>query len=129
ILLSQGSSARMQFELSVQHDDQAGLRYDVTHMTTAIQLVRQNLGVAILPRLALAALPLDGLAYQAVADASARRSIGVIYRNDRHLSPAAQAFIGLLHQTTTAISAKKTLKGAVGRGASDKSRQTQAQRD
>src|SRR5690606_3818617 len=37
ILLSQGSSARMQFDRAVAQDPGAqGLRYDVTHMTTAI---------------------------------------------------------------------------------------------
>jgi len=104
ILLSQGSSARMQFDHSVKQDEAVqGLRYDVTHMTTAIQLVRQNLGIAILPRLALPALPLERLAYRPVADASARRTIGIIYRRDRHLSPAAHAFIALLQKTATDV--------------------------
>src|SRR5690606_15962598 len=104
ILLSQGSSARMQFDRAVAQDPGAqGLRYDVTHMTTAIQLVRQNLGIAILPRLALPALSLNGLAYRSVADASAHRTIGIIYRRDRHLSPASQAFIALLQSTASTI--------------------------
>lgn len=105
ILLSQGSSARMQFDRAIAQDTaQQGLRYDVTHMTTAIQLVRQGLGVAILPRLALPALPLEGLSCRPVDDDSARRTIGVICRSDRHLSPAAQAFISLLHGTAQQIS-------------------------
>lgn len=104
ILLSQGSSARMQFDRSVKKDESAhGLRYDVTHMTTAILLVRQGLGVAILPRLALRALPLDGLAYRSVDDMSARRTIGIIYRRDRHLSPAANALVGKLQEQAAAI--------------------------
>lgn len=104
ILLSQGSSARMQFDRSVKHDGiMQGLRYDVTHMTTAALLVRQGLGVAILPRLALPSLPLDGLAYRPVSDASARRTIGVIYRRDRHLSPAAKALVAELEKEAVTV--------------------------
>lgn len=93
ILLSHGSSARMQFDRSVKQDEtKQGLRYDVTHMITAILLVRQGLGVAILPQLALSGLPMEGLAYRPIVDASAKRRIGIIHRRDRHLSPAAEAF-------------------------------------
>ncbi len=104
ILLSQGSSARMQFDRSITQDETAqGLRYDVTHMTTAALLVRQGLGIAILPRLALPSLPLDGLAYRSLADETAQRTIGIIYRRDRHLSPAAKALVVELEQQAAAI--------------------------
>src|SRR5690606_35733892 len=104
ILLSQGSSARMQFDRSVKQDESAqGLRYDVTHMTTAVLLVRQGLGVAILPRLALPSLPLEGLAYRSLSDATAQRTIGIIYRRDRHLSPAAKALVAELEEQAAAI--------------------------
>lgn len=102
ILLSQGSSARMQFDRSITQDETIkGLRYDVTHMTTAALLVQQGLGIAILPRLALPSLPLEGLAYRPLADQSAKRTIGIIYRRDRHLSPAATVLVEeLKHQAT-----------------------------
>lgn len=104
ILLSQGSSARMQFDRAVEQDDSAqGLRYDVTHMTTAALLVRQGLGTAILPRLALPSLPLTGLAYRPVEDSSAQRTIGVVYRRDRQSSPAAQALIAEIQKQAAAI--------------------------
>lgn len=97
ILLSQGSSARHQFDRAVISDDTvAGLRYDVTHMATAALLVRQGLGVALLPRLALPALHLDGLSSRRLSDASAQRTIGVLHRRDRLMSPAGQAFIAQL---------------------------------
>ncbi|WZB73842.1 LysR substrate-binding domain-containing protein [Achromobacter insuavis] len=67
------------------------LRYDVTNMGTAAGMVRQGLGVSVLPRLALPELNLAGLRAAALCDASARRAIGLLHRRDRSLSPAAQA--------------------------------------
>lgn len=94
VLLSQGSSAREQFDRAIMTDESiAGLRYDVTHMTTALLLVRQGLGLTLLPRLALSVLPLEGLQHRPVQDGNARRTIGILHRRDRQLSPAAQAFI------------------------------------
>lgn len=99
ILLSQGSSARAQFELAVQAEGAApaaSSRYDVTHMTTAAGMVRQGLGITMLPRLALPELNLKGLLSKPLVDASARRTIGLLHRHDRSLSPAAQAFAAQL---------------------------------
>ncbi len=99
VLLSHGSSARSMFDRSIAADDSAtGLRYDVTHMTTSVLLVRQGLGIALLPRLALPALHLEGLRYKPISDKSAKRTIGVIRRRDRHLSPASQVFIEQLQR-------------------------------
>lgn len=99
ILLSQGSSARQQFDRAVPPDGAvAGLRYDVTHMATAALLVRQGLGVAVLPRLALPALHLDELQNRPIEDDSAQRNIGILHRRDRLLSPAAHALAQQLEQ-------------------------------
>jgi len=94
ILLARGSSARWQFDHAIQNEPLAtgvGLRYDVTNMGTAAGMVRQGLGVSVLPRLALPELNLAGLACTPLYDDSARREIGVLHRRDRSLSPAAQA--------------------------------------
>ncbi len=110
ILLSQGSSARTQFELAVQAEGSApaaSSRYDVTHMTTAAGLVRQGLGITLLPRLALPELNLKGLLSKPLADASASRNVGLLHRRDRSLSPAAQAFAAQL--TKIANQVEKTL--------------------
>jgi DNA-binding transcriptional LysR family regulator len=99
ILLSQGSSARTQFDLAVLTEaaaPAASSRYDVTHMTTAAGLVRQGLGITLLPRLALPELNLSGLLSKPLDDASAHRTIGLLQRHDRSLSPAAQAFAAQL---------------------------------
>jgi len=63
-------------------------------------MVRQGLGVSVLPRLALPELNLSGLLCTPLCDASARRYIGVLHRRDRTLSPAAQA---LVEQLETAM--------------------------
>ncbi|MVW72785.1 LysR family transcriptional regulator [Bordetella sp. 15P40C-2] len=94
ILLSHGSSARWQFDHAVQDETLpagVGLRYDVTNMGTAAGMVRQGLGVSVLPRLALPELNLSGLVCTPLYDESARREIGILHRRDRSLSPAAQA--------------------------------------
>lgn len=94
ILLARGSSARWQFEQAVRNEPLPrgeGLRYDVTNMGTAAGMVRQGLGVSVLPRLALPELNLAGLLCTPLYDDSARREIGILHRRDRPLSPAAQA--------------------------------------
>ncbi len=110
ILLSQGSSARAQFELAVGAEAAApatSSRYDVTHMTTSAGLVRQGLGITMLPRLALPELNLKGLKSRPLNDASARRTIGLLHRRDRSLSPATRALAAQL--TKVAVQVEKTL--------------------
>lgn len=106
ILLSQGSHARQQFDRAVRDEVGApttALRYDVTHMGTAAAMVRQGLGVSVLPRLALPELNLSGLCCTPLCDASARRYIGMLHRRDRSLSPAAQALVAQLEKAMADI--------------------------
>lgn len=102
VLLSQGSSIRDQFDQAAERETAAPLsssHYDVTHMTTAVGLVRQGLGITVLPRLALPELNLTGLLSKPLNETSARRTIGLMHRRDRSLSPAAQAF----HEQLTTV--------------------------
>ncbi len=97
ILLSRGSSVRELYDEATEDRPSnaaeiSASRYDVTHMTTAIRLVRQGLGITVLPSLALPELDLEGLATCRLADASARRTLGILHRKDRSLSAAASAF-------------------------------------
>jgi DNA-binding transcriptional LysR family regulator len=99
ILLSQGSSMRSLLDRSILEQPAApssSLHYDVTHMTTAVGMVRQGLGITVLPRLALPELHLQGLLSKPLNEATARRTIGLLHRQDRSLSPAAQAFMAQL---------------------------------
>ncbi len=107
VLLSQGSSARAQFERALDNagPGTAGLRYDVTHMTTATQLVRRGMGLTLLPRLALSALNLTSLKSRPLEDESARRMLGVAWRKDRHLSPGAVLLVERLRQAADAAEA------------------------
>lgn len=96
ILLSRGSSVRELYDEATHEEAEAtaaASRYDVTHMTTAIRLVRQGLGITVLPALALPELDLSGLVACQLSDVSAKRTIGVLYRRDRSLSAAATAFV------------------------------------
>ncbi len=106
ILLSQGSNARQQFDRAVRDEvnvSATALRYDVTNMGTAAGMVRQGLGVSVLPRLALPELNLSGLQCTPLGDASARRYIGLLHRRDRSLSPAAQALVAQLEKAMADI--------------------------
>lgn len=99
VLLSRGSSARWMFEKALRLQSlEPRLHYDITHMASAIVLVRQGLGIGVLPQLPLEALPLEGLSYRPIDEPSAQRSLGIMYRKDRHLSPASRAFIRTLHE-------------------------------
>ncbi|WP_020200606.1 MULTISPECIES: LysR family transcriptional regulator [Cupriavidus] len=110
ILLSQGSSVRQQFDRAVSASAAASTthsRYDVTHMTTATGLVRRGVGITVLPRLALPELNMDGLQSKPLQEASARRTIGLLHRHDRSLSPAAEAFASQLRAVIADV--EKTL--------------------
>lgn len=98
VLLSQGSSARARYDHAVQNStSRIGLRYDVTHLATAVHLVRQGLGITLIPRIAIPSLDLEDLQYRVIASASARRKVGLLHRRDRKSSPAASLFIDRLH--------------------------------
>lgn len=94
VLLSHGSSVRRQFDRAMPPGERANvLHYEVTHMATVMVLVRQGLGIAVLPRLPLETLQIGELRFRPIADESAHRQIGVLHRRERHLSPGSRAFI------------------------------------
>lgn len=112
VLLSQGSSARAQFDRAITSDSSlAGLRYDVTHMITAVLLIKQGLGITLIPRLALPALPLEGLIHTPIADDTAKRTIGILRRKDRERSPAGKVFYEQVQQTAREIEYQYSLSG------------------
>ncbi len=120
ILLSQGSNARQQFDRALREDAGAGAAapvYDVTNMGTAAGMVRQGLGVSVLPRLALPELNLAGLQCAALCDASAHRDIGLLHRRDRSLSPAAQALAAQLEVVVREVQARLVPLGTGGTAA------------
>lgn len=97
ILLSKGSSARNLYEKAVAEvTTRAGLRVDTTHMGTAIRFVHQGMGVAVLPRLALQSLNLNGLIYKPLADPVAHRKIGLVHQKKQTLTRAGADFLSQL---------------------------------
>jgi DNA-binding transcriptional LysR family regulator len=99
VLLAHGSSARQQFDRAVRLEETSSvLHYEVTHMATALAVVKQGLGIAVLPRLPLKALPMSDLRFMPIEGDTAHRRIGVLYRRERHLSPASRAFIELVKE-------------------------------
>ena len=114
VLLSRGSSARDLFDEATGEQTEttaAASRYDVTHMTTAIRLVRQGLGMTVLPALALPELELGDLVVCKLQDTSARRMIGALHRRDCSLSAAATAFAGKLATVADELGGKASLRG------------------
>lgn len=105
VLLARGSNAREQFDRALQagSDESAEPvtpRCDVTHIITAASMARHSLGVALLPRLALPELNLQGLIARPIHAPNAHRDIGLMHRRDRVLGPATRYFIEQLRSVT-----------------------------
>src|SRR5687767_5274911 len=90
--------------------------YEVTYMTTALGLVRAGEGVSLLPSTAHEVQMLAGLASRPFAGRRLERTIVVVRKSGRTLSPAAEGFIEVLREWTARLPAarKKTAspKGA-----------------
>lgn len=76
--------------------------YEVANMVTALSMVRAGLGVTIMPRMVLPELNMKGLIAARINDPRPARTIGIITRRDRPLSPAAAAYVELLFATARA---------------------------
>ena len=73
--------------------------YEVANMVTALSMVRAGLGVTVMPRMVLEELNMKGLAAGRIHDPRPVRSIGILTRRERALSPAAAAYVDLLFTT------------------------------
>lgn len=67
---------------------------EVTYIATAIGMVKAGLGVAILPSSALELEELRSLKAIPINSNELKRTVGIIQRRHRSLSPAATAFLG-----------------------------------
>lgn len=74
----------------------ANYPFEVTHMATAVSMVRHGMGVAVTPTSAIDGLNVKGLGFAAISEASATRELGCIHRANRTLSAAAQQFLALV---------------------------------
>lgn len=99
ILPGKDSSNRPLLELA--HDTGSGgtypeSMYEVQRSSTAVGLVAQGLGVAVVPSLALQPGAYPKLRVLALADPVIRRTFVLLQRRSAHLSPAAQALCDMI---------------------------------
>ncbi len=87
--------------------------YTTPSLTTAIGLVRQQIGCAVLPLLPLENLNLERLVMRRLERPGIWRENGLITSKDRRLSPAAQAFVEAARLTAS----RYTLPEAMARQA------------
>ena len=78
----------------------AGVRLRIVHevslLTTAMALAARGLGVAVVPASVLARDAAQGLVARRLTRPQVERNVAVIHRQERSLSPAAQAFAEML---------------------------------
>lgn len=73
--------------------------YEVTHLSTSLGLVEAGLGISVLPRLATPQGEHPIIVTRKIGKPQVSRTIGVVRRRGRQLSPAAQRFFDLLMKT------------------------------
>lgn len=95
ILTGRDSSVRMHVErLFEDHGLGLNRHIEANYMSTVIALVKQGMGVSLLPESALHGQ--EGLACIRLKSAALSRSIGVITRSEHRLGPAAEALVDRL---------------------------------
>ena len=92
--------------------------FEVVNMVTALTMVRQGLGVTVLPRIALDSMRMDGLVHRRLADPRPMRRIGVVRRADRVSSPAVERFIAYLAEESAPSRLPQPPRSALGRSLS-----------
>ncbi|MEQ8602586.1 MAG: LysR family transcriptional regulator [Marivibrio sp.] len=75
-------------------------------VTSALALVRAGLGVTILPRLVAPTGESDLIFLEMAPDAAPRRTVGLITKRDRPLSPAAEAALVEIERALDALAAR-----------------------
>lgn len=73
--------------------------YEVTHLSTSLGLVEAGLGISVLPQLATPQGEHPIIVTRPIGNPQVSRTIGVVRRRGRPLSPAAQRFFDILMTT------------------------------
>ncbi len=104
IAMARSSSVRAMTDAALL---QAGVAvpmlYECTALGTTGHLVAAGLGITALPRLTLALTAAPGLAWRPLTHPVMRRSLGVVTRTGRSLSPAARLFLDLLEREARSL--------------------------
>ncbi|WP_319486694.1 LysR substrate-binding domain-containing protein [uncultured Cohaesibacter sp.] len=115
ILTGKNSSIRVLFERSMAREGtEVDIAAEANYMSTALGMVRAGLGVAILPKSAIDAGSVLGLAYKQIDAPWLHRRIGIIRKASRTDSPVAEHFIKALQAAVDSMpnnafqSARKT---------------------
>lgn len=72
--------------------------YEVQHLITALGLVRVGVGVAALPRMAMQFGFPPNIISRPLVNPVLSRTLGIVRRQDRRVSPAAAKFLGILRK-------------------------------
>lgn len=84
----------------------AGYAFEVTHMATAVAMVRRGLGITVAPTSAIEGIDATGLDFAPIAEASATRELGYMHRSNRALSAAAQQALVLIGEQAPQVMAQ-----------------------
>ncbi len=71
-------------------------RYEVQHLQTAVGMVLQHVGLAVVPKIAASAPDLFGLAAVPLRNPSIHRTLGILSRRDQPLSRPAQTLLRMI---------------------------------
>lgn len=86
--------------------------FEVEHLATALAMVRNGLGVSILPSSVVPTLNMDGLVCLPILGSMATRHLGMVTRKGTRLSTPALAFAALLKQAERRAAAGKKRSAA-----------------
>ena len=71
---------------------------EVTHMSTALSMVRQGLGLTVIPNSALGVMLGSDLGAKKLEGINSERELGIIYRRKKKLTVQAQRFIAIIKE-------------------------------
>ncbi len=77
--------------------------YEVQRSSTAVGLVAQGVGVAVVPRLAIQEGAYPNVRVVALVDPIVSRNLVLITRKTAHLSPAAQALYDMIREQESGL--------------------------
>jgi DNA-binding transcriptional LysR family regulator len=73
-------------------------RYEVQHLQTAVGMVTADIGIAVVPNMAVSPQALSGLVAVPLRHPSVSRTVGIVLRRGQPVTPPAQALIDLLRE-------------------------------
>jgi DNA-binding transcriptional LysR family regulator len=71
-------------------------RYEVQHLQTAVGMVCADIGIAVVPNMAVSPRAISGLVAVPLRNPSVSRTVGIVTRRDQPIAPPVQALIDLL---------------------------------